>query len=280
MTGASSPANALPLALLIASTLHAMLIFGVSFDAERPRPGNHPLEVTLLLSPSAETPQEARHVAAAHQEGRGQEALREYSARSGRAPAVPADAATALDRQQRRDRREAELLTARDSRWRLSAEESPITSTAEAAPVNRDLALIEERLRALEARMDSAQPTSGEGRVRRIDAVAATSAEDAAYLAAWRQRVEAVGNRYYPEASRRYGVFGRLRLLVSVHSDGRLAGIEILQSSGQRILDDAAVRIVRMAAPFPPFPAPLRATTDRLDIVRTWQFEQNPLSSG
>jgi protein TonB len=88
-----------------------------------------------------------------------------------------------------------------------------------------------------------------------------------------------VGNQYYPEASLRYGIYGSLRLLVTVRSDGELEDIRVLKPSGQAVLDEAAIRILRMAAPFPPFPEELRATTDKLEIVRTWQFEENPLTS-
>ncbi|NQY04376.1 MAG: TonB family protein, partial [Halieaceae bacterium] len=62
--------------------------------------------------------------------------------------------------------------------------------------------------------------------------------------------------------------------------DGVLEDIRVLSSSGYSVLDDAAVKIVRMAAPFAPFPNELRATTDRLEIIRTWQFQENALSSG
>jgi protein TonB len=90
--------------------------------------------------------------------------------------------------------------------------------------------------------------------VRRLDAVSARAAVDAAYLAEWRERVEAVGNQYYPEASLRYGIYGSLRLLVTVRSDGQLEDIEVLEPSGHAVLDEAAIRILRLAAPFPPFP--------------------------
>jgi protein TonB len=88
-----------------------------------------------------------------------------------------------------------------------------------------------------------------------------------------------VGNRYYPEASVRYGLYGSLRLLVTIRSDGSLADIRVLSSSGYAVLDEAAIKIVRMAAPYSPFPEELRATTDQLEIIRTWQFQENRLSS-
>ena len=54
--------------------------------------------------------------------------------------------------------------------------------------------------------------------------------------------------------------------------DGTVEKIEILLSSGQRVLDLAAVRTVRMASPFTPFPPEMKQW-DKLEIIRTWQFE-------
>jgi protein TonB len=116
-------------------------------------------------------------------------------------------------------------------------------------------------------------------RVRRLTSVATRHSADAAYLLDWRRRVEAVGNKYYPEASVRYGIYGNLRLLVAIRADGSLVDIKVLSSSGYAVLDEAAIKIVRMAAPYAPFPAELRATTDQLEIIRTWQFQENRLSS-
>ena len=77
----------------------------------------------------------------------------------------------------------------------------------------------------------------------------------------------------------RYGLYGKLRLLVVIRADGSLQDIRLLSSSGYAVLDEAAIKIVRMAAPYAPFPAELRATTDQLEIIRTWQFQENRLSS-
>jgi protein TonB len=53
----------------------------------------------------------------------------------------------------------------------------------------------------------------------------------------------------------------------------------VLKSSGYAVLDEAALKIVRMAAPYSPFPPELAATTDKLEIIRTWQFQENELGS-
>ena len=74
--------------------------------------------------------------------------------------------------------------------------------------------------------------------------------------------------------ARRKQLYGELRLMVAVKADGSLDEVRILKSSGFRVLDDAAIRIVQLAAPFAVFPPELRVDTDVLEIVRTWRFEQ------
>jgi protein TonB len=63
--------------------------------------------------------------------------------------------------------------------------------------------------------------------------------------------------------------------MVAIRPDGSLKEVKLLETSGHRVLDDAAIHIVRLAAPFAPFPDELRQSTDVLEIVRTWQFRKN-----
>ena len=103
----------------------------------------------------------------------------------------------------------------------------------------------------------------------------------AAYLEAWRKKVERVGNLNYPDEAKRNKLFGDLILHVALRADGSVQQIRIVRSSGHKILDDAAMRIVRLASPFAPFPSEIRKEVDILDITRTWQFlSNNQLFSG
>ncbi|EGV50959.1 energy transducer TonB [Candidatus Endoriftia persephone] len=94
----------------------------------------------------------------------------------------------------------------------------------------------------------------------------------AAYLDAWRRKVERIGNLNYPDAAKRQQLYGNLVLHVAVRADGTIEKVRVLHSSGHKILDDAAIRIVRLAAPYSPFPSNIREEIDVLDITRTWQF--------
>lgn len=94
----------------------------------------------------------------------------------------------------------------------------------------------------------------------------------AQYIEDWRIKVERIGNLNYPEQARQQRIFGSLRLSVSINADGSLGPVEVNKSSGNRILDAAAMRIVRLAAPYAPLPPDIRKDTDILVITRTWTF--------
>jgi len=92
------------------------------------------------------------------------------------------------------------------------------------------------------------------------------------YMEAWRAKVERVGNLNYPDAARKDKLSGSLILDVALNKDGSINQITVRRSSGYQILDDAALRIVKLAAPYSPFPDHIREETDILHITRTWQF--------
>ena len=94
----------------------------------------------------------------------------------------------------------------------------------------------------------------------------------ARYVEDWRLKVERIGNLNYPQAARDRKLYGSLLLTVSIRADGTLEAVEVNRSSGQRILDAAAVKIVEMSAPYAPFPPDIRRDTDILHITRTWTF--------
>lgn len=101
----------------------------------------------------------------------------------------------------------------------------------------------------------------------------------AAYMDAWRARVERIGNLNYPEQARKQKLTGSVVVDVALNASGGIEQISVLRSSGQKLLDDAASRIVEMASPFEPFPPEIRHETDILHITRTWQFNGGTLNA-
>ena len=97
----------------------------------------------------------------------------------------------------------------------------------------------------------------------------------AVYMEAWRSKVEQVGDLNYPVGTHGRKLGGDLRLDVALNADGSVHSIDLLRSSGNAKLDQSAIEIVRLAAPFAPFPDNIREETDILHIVRTWQFHSD-----
>ncbi len=93
----------------------------------------------------------------------------------------------------------------------------------------------------------------------------------AQYAEDWRQKIERVGTLNYPDAARGK-LYGSLLLSVTIRADGNVDSVEVLRSSGHRVLDEAARRIVQLAAPYAAFPPDIRKDTDVIEITRTWTF--------
>lgn len=96
----------------------------------------------------------------------------------------------------------------------------------------------------------------------------------AQYVEDWRQKVERIGTLNYPESARGR-LYGSLLLSVSIRADGTVEKVGVQRSSGHKVLDEAAMRIVKMAAPYAPFPPDIRKDYDIIEITRTWKFERS-----
>ena len=110
---------------------------------------------------------------------------------------------------------------------------------------------------------------------RKFVGASAAEYKFAGYVEDWRQRIEEVGNQHYPEAARQNKLYGSLLITVAVRLDGSLENVEIIRSSGNKILDAAAIHIVELSAPYSPFPLELRKDADVLHITRTWTFTKS-----
>ncbi|MDM3872050.1 energy transducer TonB [Porticoccus sp. W117] len=270
-----SGGDQLGFALFLAIAVHALIIFGIGFTIALSSPPAPTLEVTLAQHNTEQQPEEADYLAQHNQQGSGDQSDKAQITTDRQsplpAPAVQETEPVAATPQQRRHAEATALLTttAASDRSTPSAERAE-QDTGEQAE-NFDQATRQE-LASLQARLDQQrQEYSRMPRINRLTAASTRSANEAAYMHYWVQRIEQTGNRFYPEEARRRGIFGNLRLAVTLLPDGDVESIEILQSSGQAILDQAAIRIVRQAGPFDPFPSELKEW-DKFEIIRTWQF--------
>jgi protein TonB len=160
-------------------------------------------------------------------------------------------------------------------------EQAPATSSA-AKPKLNTSDLMAQSLEAvrLEAEIAKQQETYGKKPHRKFFGARTQEYRFATYIESWRQKVEKIGNLNYPEAAKAQKLYGSLRMTVAIRADGSIDYLEINQSSGHKILDDAARRIVEMAAPYAEFSSDMRRDTDIIEIVRTWTFTREDALSG
>ncbi|MEX1200345.1 MAG: TonB family protein [Methylophaga sp.] len=120
----------------------------------------------------------------------------------------------------------------------------------------------------------SSKTLSERPKKRRISAATKEFAA-AAYMRAWEMKVERIGNMNYPQEAREKGINGSLMLSVDIRPDGSVPvnGIVVSRSSGHKVLDDAAIKIVRLGAPYANIPDDVLKDNDMLTIIRTWKFE-------
>jgi protein TonB len=263
-------------ALLLALALHVIVLFGVGFAVDKPKQAAPSLEVTLAVTAAERPPEKADFLAQSNQLGGG-----DQPDPSELSQVQPADF-TEVRVQEAQPVVESPVPPAPEG----GAGPAPITTlapSAAAAPMSSDAAVtdavepqppaqVSEEIASLRAKLGKLRNAySHLPNVLRVTAVSTRADQAAAYLDEWETVVEAVGNEHYPEEARRDRIFGDLRLAVRLRPDGTVEKVDILVSSGQRVLDLAAIRTIRMAAPFKPFPAELREW-DRMEIIRTWQF--------
>ncbi|SVE45157.1 uncharacterized protein METZ01_LOCUS498011, partial [marine metagenome] len=186
---------------------------------------------------------------------------------------LPLQAAIRLHKQ-----KTAVITTNADSNYEVFLDDSLVVPIPEAHEIAVETSLRARALEiaSLEAKLDQQQQIYAKRpRIKRLTSLSTASSADAFYLNSWRRKIETIGNLNYPKEARKRRLYGSLRLMVAITPDGALKEVELLESSGHKTLDDAAIRIVRLSSPFAPFPDELRQTTDILEIIRTWQFRKN-----
>jgi protein TonB len=269
-------------AVVASLVIHAFLVFGLSFKMPDPSrfAGPQSLEVTLVNARSETRPTKADALAQANLDGGGNTDAARRAKSPLPVPRDPKDGADLTHAQKRVEQLEREakqLMTQKKSRTAVASvpdtpqvkeEEPPAPNAADI--VNRSMEIA--RLEASIAReWDSYQQRPR----RRFIGARTQEFRFARYVEDWRTKIERVGEVNYPQAARDQKMYGSLVVTVSIKSDGSLERVDINRSSGNRILDAAAMRIVQLAAPYSAFPADIAKDTDIISISRTWIFTRS-----
>jgi periplasmic protein TonB len=273
----------LPAALVASLSLHLLIIFSVSVKIpERllANDRNSLLEVVLVNAKSKTKPERA-DVSAQHAldgGGNTDDARRAQSP----LPVIPQqkpepDVKMALRKVERLEREAQQLIT--QNKPAAAIETAPAPKAAaqvedEPKPALKAADIMQRSLEVarLEAKISRDWDSYQQRPRKHFVGARAQEYRFARYVEDWRAKVERIGDLNYPQAAREQKLSGNLTVTVAIKADGTVDQIEINRPSGHRILDDAARRIVQLAAPFAPFPPDIAKDTDVLYITRRWTF--------
>jgi len=282
------PGDRLSFTLFLALVVHLLLIFGLDFKLPEKSNSSQTIEITLANYKALQAPEHADFVAQHNQEASGtiDEARQLTAERQAEFAATqvrevnPVPQQRAATKQQPTDQ---QLLTTRGQASRtalVKLDPERIAEQRDNQGLSEDQLTYTQEIASLKAKIDrQRQEYARRPRIRTLTSVSTAASFDAKYLNDWAARIEQLGTRNYPREALSRRITGNLRMSVVLNPDGTIYEMTILQSSGQRILDDAARQIVRMASPFAAFPPEMRKQADRLQIIRTWYFQINGKSS-
>jgi protein TonB len=265
----------LTLALAVSVFLHAILLsihFKLPQALDQAR--EQALDVILVNARHAAKPTQAQAKAQANLDGGGNT----EEPRRAKTPLPPTqqeqagdDLASAQARVVQMEARQRELLTQTQPARTVQVDAERLPPAPGNEISGRDLATRALALARLEGEIARNIEEYNQRPKRRFLGARVTEYRFAQYVEDWRQKVERVGNLNYPDSAKGK-LYGSLVLTVAIKQDGELERVEINRSSGHPVLDEAARRIVRLAAPYAVFPEAVRRDTDILEITRTWSF--------
>lgn len=254
--------------LFLAAIAHAVLLFAVRFVVPQFESVAQSQDVTLVMLRNETAPDEADFIAQNNRQGSGEgDEKRELTTLT---------ESEFVGQEHRRQQLQSgtpepvtrSVISVRAVNGRQQAQENDaevdvgeLANDPQTQTANSLLALVSQQVNQYANRP----------RIETVSSISAMADDDAAYLYGWQQQVERVGNANYPEAARSQRLEGDVRVLVGVNKSGQLAYVEVRKSSGYSVLDNAAKRIVQLAAPFEPLPDSSQA--DILEIIRTFRFE-------
>ncbi|MEK0361267.1 energy transducer TonB [Pseudomonas sp. CBC3] len=276
------PADRLGFTIFLAAVLHAALILGLGFSLSEPKQISKSLEITLSTFKSEEKPKDADFLAQDNQQGSGTLEHKASPKTTEQAPfqdnqvrkVTPAASPPPSNRSEAPVKTAVSTRAPQPDKTPTKPQKNEPQPQAQPAPVF-DSSQLSAEIASLEAELaQQVEQYAKRPRVSRQNSAATMRDISAWYRDEWRKKVERIGNLNYPDEARRQRIYGSLRMLVVVDRNGTVQELRVLESSGQAVLDEAAMRIVRLAAPFAPFSGELAQKFDQVEIIRTWRFER------
>jgi protein TonB len=265
----------------LATIFHGMVILGVTFSVSPPADSktSPALDIILVQTKSPADVEEADYLAQVSQQGGGDAEEKSRPRELFSAPTLSetsgiAKQASVKQVQQQKQNEQLSYISQKDADFAIENSNKPTTEN-DKTTVDKSNASDNSRTARLAAEISNTiEQQASTDRTKYLNS-STKEFTPAQYMREWIDRVERVGNLNYPDQARRQKLSGTLILDVTINAKGELIKTDLRQSSGHQILDDAAKRIVKLAAPFSAFPQKLRKEADVIHITRSWEFLNN-----
>ena len=270
----------LGMTFFLAALLHGILILGITFSLAPTNEEKTPptLDIILVQTQNPSEAKDAKYLAQISQQGGGNSEKKSRPRDLFTAPSVAKKPGQALQTEQKASRQKqtekVAMLYQDKSDYSINTQDQQtkpdkvtIQQQESTAKNTQAARLIQEISNIIEHQIERPKVKYMNSSTKEF--------VPARYMREWINRVERVGNLNYPDQARREKLSGTLILDVSINARGELLNIDLRQSSGHKILDDAARRIVGLAAPYSPFPDKLKQEADVIHITRSWEFMSN-----
>jgi len=261
--------------LFLAIILHALIILGISFSSEESDNTDilATMDITLVQHQSEKEPEKADYLAQANQQGSGNtsEKVKHQSVQNKPSPEQTqgqADINRAASKTRKRPQDNVQVLTRDSSETKTVSSKKETDASLTRIVSAQELVKRSKQIARLSAQNDASWQAYSQLPDSKYLYANTKSHVDAAYLASWTRKVKKIGNMNYPRKNKT----GNLMIEVALNPDGTVVSIQVLKSSRHKILDKAAIDIVKLAAPFAPVPKEVLQDRKVLRIVRTWVF--------
>ncbi len=277
--------DALLTAFLVTVLFHSVIIFGVSFTISPAKkdPANQTLDIVLVKTKAEKAPENPDFLAQADQKGGGnvKEKTKPTSKNPGQKPtqgnALQNKPKAAPVLQPKIRAKKSVLSTAKPAKKKAPKLVKKKKPKPKKKPVilKDHMSELQQQIIEMEAELDKKNKMLAKRPKATYITASTRRTADAMYLKSWTKKIERIGNLNYPGQARKNKLEGQLILVVALSPDGHIINIRVSHSSGHKILDNAAKRIVKLAAPFAAIPKDVLRGNNRLVITRTWQFSHN-----
>lgn len=258
--------------VIFAVIIHVLVILGINFSKPKADKNSKSIAITLVTQEAKKAPKKAEFLAQNNQIGAGKKldkptpAAQQLASSGTKLYKPPQEKVI-----QQQSTARKQVLTQQQAEQSIHLNKKAKKNTKKSQPkISMDA--LRRQVSELGAKIRYQKPSSDQNRIKFVNSVSAHKYLASQYITDWQRKIESMGNLNYPAIAKRPGFSSSLTMDVGIKPDGSIYSLRIRKSSGYASLDNAAKRIVKLSAPFPPLPKILLKELDVLVITRVWKF--------